>query len=122
MTLILVALGGAIGSVCRYLLSTFVHQYSPAAFPYGTFLVNILGCALFGVIVGLAEQRIVMGPLGRAFLLVGVLGGFTTFSAFTFETLELLKNAAIAHAALNVIGQVAIGLGGLWLGYLATKL
>ena len=117
MNVIYVALGGALGSVARYLLTVAVHRYTAAGFPYGTFTVNIIGCAVFGVIIGLAEHRIDLTPAVRAFFLVGVLGGFTTFSAFTFDTLELLRAAAFFRATFNVLGQITIGLAALWLGY-----
>ena len=117
-----VALGGALGSVARFLLSHAVHRYTAAGFPYGTFAVNIIGCAVFGLVLGAAEHRIDLTPTVRAFFLVGILGGFTTFSAFTFDTLELLRTAAFFRAAVNVLGQIAIGLFALWLGYLLAKL
>jgi CrcB protein len=117
-----VALGGALGSVARYLLSIAVHRYTAAGFPYGTFTVNIVGCAAFGLIIGFAEHRIDLTPAVRAFFLVGILGGFTTFSAFTFDTLELLRTAAFFRAAFNVLGQITFGLAALWLGYLVAKL
>jgi fluoride exporter len=120
--LIYVALGGAFGSVLRFLLSTAVHRYTAAGFPYGTFTVNIIGCAAFGLIIGFAEHRIDLTPTVRAFFLVGILGGFTTFSAFTFDTLELLRTAAFFRAAFNVLGQITFGLAALWLGYLLAKL
>ena len=122
MNVLYVALGGALGSVARYLVSTTVHRYVSAAdFPYGTFAVNIIGCAVFGVIVGFAENRFDLTPAIRAFFLVGILGGFTTFSAFTFDTHELLRTAAFLRAAFNVVGQITIGLFALWLGYVITK-
>ena len=117
-----VALGGALGSMLRFLLSQAVHRYTAAGFPYGTFTVNILGCAAFGLIVGFGEERIALTPAIRAFFLVGILGGFTTFSAFTFDTLELLRTAAFLRAAINVLGQITFGLAALWLGYIAAKL
>ena len=117
-----VALGGALGSVARYLLSHAVHRYTALGFPYGTFAVNIIGCAAFGVIIGFAEHRLELTPAVRAFFLVGILGGFTTFSAFTFDTLELLRTAAFLRAAINVLGQITIGLAALWLGYVVAKL
>jgi fluoride exporter len=122
VNVVYVALGGALGSVARYLLSTAVQRYTAAGFPYGTFTVNIVGCAVFGLIVGLAEHRIELTPAVRAFFLVGILGGFTTFSAFTFDTIELLRTAAFLRAALNIVGQVALGLLALWLGYLLARL
>ena len=121
MTLLLVALGGAIGSVGRYLFSNLVYRFSPPFFPYGTSAVNAVGCLVFGVIVGLAEERFVVGPSGRAFLLIGILGGFTTFSTFAFETFELLRDGQFLTALVNVAGQVVAGVAGVWLGYQAYR-
>jgi len=77
MRFLLVASGGALGSIARYALTEFVHRYAPASFPYGTFVVNAMGCMLFGVVISLAEGRVLLGTGARTFLLVGVLGGFT---------------------------------------------
>ena len=122
MIVLYVALGGAIGSVARYLLSTAVHRYTEAGFPYGTFTVNIIGCAAFGLVIGFAEHRIDLTPAVRAFFLVGILGGFTTFSAFTFDTHELLRASAFLRAAFNAVGQITLGLVALWIGYAVAKL
>jgi fluoride exporter len=116
MQLIVIGVGGAIGSLARYLLGGAVHRLMPGFFPYGTFVVNLVGCIAFGVIVGIAEARIAIGPLGRAFLLIGVLGGFTTFSSFTYETFELVRSGQIWPATVNVVGQVGLGFLGLWAG------
>ena len=121
VNLISVGVGGAIGAMARYLLGGAVHRWIPGFFPYGTFVVNIVGCLVFGVIVGLAESRFVVGPGARAFLLVGVLGGFTTFSSFTFETFELVRSGQVLAAGMNVIGQVAIGFVALWAGFGAGR-
>jgi CrcB protein len=121
VNLLAVGVGGAIGAMARYLLSGAVHRWIPGFFPYGTFVVNIVGCLVFGVIVGLAESRFVVGPGTRAFLLVGVIGGFTTFSSFTFETFELVRGGQILAAGVNVIGQVAIGFLALWAGFGAGR-
>ena len=117
MQVILIAVGGALGSVCRYLLATAVQRYSSPFFPYGTFVVNVLGCLVFGVIMGAARQRFVLGPSERAFLLIGILGGFTTFSTFTYETLALLQDGEFVRAFTNVGGQIIVGLVALWAGY-----
>jgi len=79
--------------------------------------VNVLGCLAFGVIMGAARQRFVLGPSERAFLLIGVLGGFTTFSTFTYETFALLQDGEIVRALVNTGGQVVCGLVALWAGY-----
>ena len=117
MQLLLIAVGGALGSVCRYGLSTVVQRWSSPFFPYGTFVVNVLGCLLFGVIMGAARQRFVLGPSERAFLLIGILGGFTTFSTFTYETFALLQDGQFVRALANAGGQLVCGLVALWAGY-----
>ena len=115
--LILVAVGGALGSVSRYMLATAVQRYTSPFFPYGTFVVNVLGCMVFGIIMGAARQRFVLGPSERAFLQIGILGGFTTFSTFTYETFALLQDGEVFRACVNVAGQVVCGLVALWAGY-----
>jgi fluoride exporter len=117
-----VAVGGAIGSLCRYLLAGLVHRVAPPSFPYGTFVVNLAGCLAFGAIFGLSEQRFTIGPTRRAFLLVGVLGGFTTFSSFTFETFQLLRDGEYVLAGANAVGQLALGLVAFWVGLTASRL
>jgi fluoride exporter len=116
-----IAVGGAIGSLARYALAGLVHRFVPPYFPCGTFVVNVVGCLVFGGIFGLAEHRFVLGPTARAFLLIGLLGGFTTFSSFTFETFQLLRDGEVALAALNAAGQVLVGLVAFWVGVAATR-
>jgi CrcB protein len=121
LSLALVAIGGAIGSVSRYVLSTAILRVSGSLFPLGTFAVNVLGCIAFGAIIGAAEQRFVLTPQARAFLLVGVLGGFTTFSSYAYESFLLTRDGQFAAAALNIVGQVVAGLVGLWAAYVITN-
>jgi len=102
--------------VARYLLAGVVHRVSSPYFPYGTFVVNVLGCLAFGAIFALSEERAAVGSSARAFLLVGVLGGFTTFSSFTFETFQLIRDGELLLASANAVGQVVIGLGAFWAG------
>ena len=117
-----IALGGALGSVARYGMAGVVQRYTSPYFPYGTFAVNITGCLVFGVIFGLTEQRFAISPAMRAFLLIGVLGGFTTFSSYTFESFQLIRDAEVFRATVNVAGQVVLGLVFFWLGYLVNRL
>ena len=117
VNLLLIAIGGALGSVARYLLSTLVLRMSGSLFPLGTFVVNLAGCVVFGAIAGAAQHRFALTPDARAFLLVGVLGGFTTFSSYASESVALLRDGRFAAAALNVAGQVFAGLAGLWSAY-----
>lgn len=121
MTLVYVALGGAIGSLARYLLGAAVSRYTPPASPLSTFTVNIVGCCAFGIIAALAERQFVLNPARRAFLLIGLLGGFTTFSSYTYETFELLREARVGLALANAAGQVVFGFAALWAGYAVIR-
>ena len=121
LSLALVAIGGAIGSVSRSLFSTFVLRITGSLLPVGTFAVNVVGCVAFGAIVGAAEHRFVLTPETRAFLLVGILGGFTTFSSYTFETFTLMQDGQFAAAAFNIAGQVVAGLLGFWVAYVIAR-
>src|SRR5262249_40233864 len=108
------------GSVARYLLSTFVLRVSGTLFPLGTFVVNVVGCLVFGAIAGAATQRAHIAPSLRLFLLTGVLGGFTTFSTYAFESYTLVQDGQFLWASINIVGQVVAGLAGLWVGYVAA--
>ena len=104
--------------MARHGLNAAVHVRYSATFPWGIFLVNALGCFLIGLLAGvLAAARVHVGELGRAFLVVGVLGGFTTFSSFGLDTFTLVRGGHIAQALLNAAGQVVVGLGAVWAGY-----
>lgn len=116
MRVLLVAAGGAAGSVARYLLDGAVYSLLPPTFPYGTFVVNMTGCLLFGLLIGVAEDRLAVGTAARTFILIGILGGFTTFSSFTFETVQLLRDGQWLRGSINIVGQVAGGLVMLWAG------
>ncbi|MDH4259909.1 MAG: fluoride efflux transporter CrcB [Gammaproteobacteria bacterium] len=120
--ILLSGLGGFIGSAGRYLIGGWVHGLMPlGTFPLGTLVVNVSGCFLIGLLGGLAEVRQVFGPDLRVFLLIGVLGGFTTFSSFAYETLALSRDAEMLRALLNIAAQVFLGLGVAWLGYALVR-
>jgi CrcB protein len=119
VNLLLVAIGGALGSVARYLLSAFVLRVTGTLFPAGTFVVNAVGCFVFGVIAGAAEQRVALSPEARAFVFVGILGGFTTFSSYAFESVALIRGGEILWASINIAGQVLIGVAGVAAGIAA---
>jgi len=115
--ILLVALGGAVVSVARYKLSGLVlHHTTDWRFPAGTFAVNVLGCLVAGVLAGLVEKHQMFSADTRLLLFTGVLGGFTTFSAFGLETMVLLKRGDLAIAGANVVLSVIAGLVALWLG------
>ena len=113
-----VGAGGFIGAICRYGLSTLVQRNFPASgMPYGTLVVNMLGCLLIGLAIGYAESRQVFGDDFRRFVLIGILGGFTTYSTFGYETLALLQNSDVVRAIANVVVHVVLGLILVWLGF-----
>lgn len=114
--LVLVFVGGGIGSVCRYLLATSLQRNLPGPFPSGTFAVNLAGCFAIGLVGALGLERAAISPEARVFLMVGILGGFTTFSSFAWETLGLVSVRDILRATLYVAGSVFLGLVGAWLG------
>jgi len=113
--LALIALGGAFGSVCRYQLSVWTLQLAgasieaPLRFPVGTFVVNLLGCLVAGLLAGGIVRHGWFTPDVRAMLIVGVMGGFTTFSAFGLETLALLRRGDVAMAAVYVLTSLVVG-------------
>ena len=122
MNLLLIAIGGALGSVARYLLSMFVLRVTGSLLPIGTFAVNLLGCVIFGGIAGAAaQQRFILTPEARAFLFIGVLGGFTTFSSYAYESFLLTRDGQFAAAAFNIVGQVVAALVGLWAAHAITN-
>ena len=110
---IAVAVGGAVGSVARHGVTRFViHQWPSLRFPAATFTVNIVGCILIGLLAGMiASGRLPMRPAWREFVFVGILGGFTTFSAFGLDTVTLLRGGDGRTAFANVLLQVVAGLG-----------
>jgi CrcB protein len=117
--LILVGAGGALGSIARHALNHLVHQrFLSSTFPAGIFLVNVLGSVLIGLLAGaLVAGRLHLSYQARTFLVVGLLGGFTTFSSFSLDTLALVREGHHAQAAWNVIGQVSLSLIGVWAGF-----
>jgi len=118
--LLIVGLGGFVGSSARYLLSGWVYRMGEG-FPYGTLVVNVAGCLAIGLLAGMAETRSVLDPQMRLFLLIGLLGGFTTFSTFAYETLALANDAEMLKAFLNTTLQVGLGLGAAWLGLVGAR-
>ena len=124
MTYLWVALGGALGSVARYACSGAAVRWLGAGFPYGTLFVNVSGSFAIGMLAALvaSDGRPLLSPDARAFVLVGVLGGFTTFSSFSLETLNLVRSGALGAASANVALSVVLCLVGAWLGFAAAGL
>ena len=116
-----VGIGGCLGSLARYWLSGAVYRYMGGGFPYGTLAVNVLGCFLLGGIMGLVEYRQLFSPNVRVFLTIGILGGFTTFSTFGFETFALLRDQQYFSALGNVAGNVIVGFAAVLAGWFLAK-
>lgn len=117
MRLLLIGIGGAVGSVLRYLLSGAVQAGTGATdFPVGTLVVNLIGCFVIGVLAELSESRGVLSAETRGLLVVGLVGGFTTFSTFANETLSAMRERAMLIAVSNVVLSVVVGLAAVWLG------
>jgi len=119
---IMVILGGATGSLARYVLGTAIMTRLGPRFPMGTFVINITGSFLIGLLMTLFAERLAPHPNWRLLLVVGFLGGYTTFSSFEWETLSLVKDGARWLGILNLIGSVLLGYTAVWLGsILAAK-
>lgn len=120
--LIAVALGGSLGSVLRFLVSTGTYQWLGRGFPYGTLAVNVIGSFLIGLLAeALILQRIAFALEYRAGILVGIMGGFTTFSSFSLETIYLIEQGSFTKAALNVLISLIACLLAVWLGLLSGR-
>ena len=115
-------LGGFLGSALRFWLSTFTYRVLGQGFPYGTLCVNVIGCFVIGFLMATFENRLIVNPNVRIFLTVGILGGFTTFSTFSYETISLLKEGSYFIGAANVICSLLICLVATWIGGIAGKL
>ncbi len=124
MHYLLIALGGAIGSVSRFWLSGLIDNRIGETFPWGTIWVNVSGCLIIGFVATLSgpEGRIFSSPETRLFLITGICGGYTTFSSFSLQTLSLLQNGDWLRAGGYIVGSVVVCLIGVWLGYAGANL
>jgi len=120
--LIAIALAGAVGTLARYGLSGLVQRFAPVGFPWGTFVVNICGCFLFGLVWTLAAERFLIGNDVRIVVLTGFMGAFTTFSTFMFESGQLMRDAEWLLALGNVAGQSVVGLVAVFAGLAVGRL
>ena len=113
-----VGIGGALGSIARHAVNVTVNRLLGGPVPYATAIVNIVGCFVIGLLAGLiASTSLRVGDTTRAFVFVGVLGGFTTFSSFGLDTLVLVRGGAVGTAVANVAIQVGVGLASVFAGY-----
>jgi len=118
----LIGLAGLAGTLGRYWLSLTVARRYGEDFPAGTLVVNVVGCFLAGALFHLLQERFEVGETARSAVLVGLLGGFTTFSAYGLQTFTLLRDGQLLLAALNVVGSNLLGLLMVWAGYSLARL
>ena len=116
-----IAAGGAVGSLLRFWMSNWVHAFAGRTFPYGTLAVNVLGCLIMGFLFVLFIDRLSDNPVLRAGILIGVLGGFTTFSSFSIETFNLIEQGAWAKAVANMSGSLVLSVGATWIGVMLGR-
>ncbi len=115
--ILLVGLGGFLGAISRFLFSGLIQRLTPTlGFPLGTLAVNVVGCFLIGLLNGLSETRQLFGSETRLFVFIGLLGGFTTYSTFGYETIALLRDGELARAVISVSLHLIVGLGAVWIG------
>lgn len=119
--LLAIAVAGAIGALMRFWVSSGVYGIFGRDFPYGTLAVNVVGSLVMGVSFVLLVERLGSAPEWRAFLMIGFLGAFTTFSTFSLETVQLLEGGEVGRALLNVVVSVVLCLGAAWLGIVAGR-
>ncbi len=119
--LLAIAAGGAVGSVLRFLMSSWVYSIAGRGFPYGTLAVNVVGSLLMGLLTVVLIERMSLGPEWRAAILLGVLGGFTTFSTFSIETLALIDTGEHLKAVSNMVLSLLLCVGGCWLGVVVGR-
>ncbi len=119
---VVVFLGGGVGTAFRYWLSGSIYRFIDSAFPYGVLLVNVIGCLLIGFLLAVFEERFVVQPLLRVFFTIGVLGGFTTFSTFSYETISLFREGSVFLGLENVVFSVVGCLFATWLGTVIGRL
>ncbi len=120
--LLWIGFAGALGTLARYGLAGFVQRLTPVGFPWGTFVVNVTGCFLFGFIWMLTAERFIIDPQIRVVVLTGFMGAFTTFSTYIFETGQLTRDTEWFSAFGNVAGQTVIGFAALFIGFTIARL
>jgi len=121
MKYLIVAIGAGLGGSLRYWLSNVISKIAPFFFPYGTLAVNILGSIILGILIFGFDEKGVLSPSLKLLIGVGFCGGLTTFSTFSFETFNLLKNTEFLLAGLNIFVNMALTLAGIYIGYLITR-
>jgi len=121
---LLAGMGGAIGSVGRVFMSNFISRFAGEEFPFGTIVVNVTGAILMGLLAGYGESepgKLLFSQSSRTFLMIGVMGGYTTFSSFSLQTFLLIEQGNFTGAFLNVLLSVFLCVAGIWLGFMTIR-
>jgi len=116
-----IGLGGALGSIARYLVGLWIYERMGTRWPYGTFVINLTGSFIIGFALTFLDARMHLSPAWRLAIPIGFVGAYTTFSTFEYETLRLAQNGQTALALLYVVGSVVMGFAGVWLGTTAGR-
>lgn len=119
--ILLIGLGGGAGSIARFLCQRGAYTIYPHAFPFGTFIVNVAGCFIIGMLLGLMEKGALLKPEWRMLLVTGFCGGFTTFSAFAAENIQLLKDGRLLYFFIYIIASIVLGLLAAFVGLVLFK-
>jgi len=119
--LLVIGLGGAIGTVFRYIVSGLDYKFSNGVFPFSTMVVNVSGSLIIGLLWGIVD-RFALSPNMRMFIFIGILGGYTTFSTFSLETFNLMRDGEYHIALINIIVSVILSVGAVFLGYFISRL
>ena len=117
----IIGLGGFLGAIFRYALTGLAHRIWATTFPIGTLIVNIVGCFFLGAVMYLVQSHGAMSPNARLFITIGLLGAFTTFSTFGYETIALVNDREFIYAVWNIISNLMLGLLAVWLGRLVMR-
>jgi CrcB protein len=118
---LMVGLGGCLGSILRFWLGSYIGGRLGSRFPYGTFVINVTGSFLIGMILTILAEKTQWSPNWRFLIPIGFIGGYTTFSTFEYETFRLVQDGQMVTAMLNVVGSVVIGFAGVWAGVVAGR-
>ena len=120
-TIVAIGIAGALGALGRYGLDGLVSRRLPSLFPWGTFVVNMSGAFVLGFLMTLMTEQLTTAPWLRSALTIGLLGAYTTFSTFSYETYRLLEDGAVGLAAANMLGSAVVGLLAVYLGVVAGR-
>ncbi len=122
MQILIIGLGGFIGAILRYFLSGWVYRFSGSTLPYGTLTVNVVGSFILGGFLYLSGERLALDPLWRSFIAVGMMGALTTFSTFSWETIQYLLEGQMILAGINIILNVFLTLIAAWAGITLARM